>query len=225
MRTALSQSSFLSLPSSLPLLPLPSLYPILPPSPSSLLFIPILSSLSLSLSLFSPHLHLPPAFVVAICQFLHLLSSLKHISQAGATDTSDRHWERFLHNVHLLISSIARPTFLRLLCNLHKVREIRLKVFSLECAVQPLPPLEPVLVISILDTSWSNQRLKTSEELLCVRECEMAHVLNQYAMITYMYIKDLCNEDWRATCLLTPTSLLDSNKNTMISSASRQYVV
>lgn len=51
----------------------------------------------------------------------------------------------------------------------------------------------------------------------------MARVLNQYAMTTYT--KDLCNENWRATCLLTPTSLLNSNKSTIISSASRQYVV
>ena len=124
--------------------------------------------------------------MVAICQFLHLLSSLKHIPQAGATDTSDRHWECFLHNGYLLISSKARPTILRLLSNLHKVREIRLKVFPLERAVQPLPPLEPVLVIGILDTSWSNQGLKTFEELLCSCECEVARVLNDYEMkITY----------------------------------------
>lgn len=67
---------------------------------------------------------------------------------------------------------------LRLLSDLHKVREIRLKVFPLERTVQPLSPLEPVLVIGILDTSWSNQGLKTFEELLCLCECEVACVLN-----------------------------------------------
>ena len=46
------------------------------------------------------------------------------------------------------------------LSNLHKVREVGLEVLSLQCMVQPLLPLQPVLIVGILDTSWTNQRLK-----------------------------------------------------------------
>jgi len=67
-----------------------------------------------------PHLHLPPTLVVAVCQSLYLLCSLKHIPQTGATDTPDGHWECLLQETHLLVCSIAQPPLLCVLKG-HKV--------------------------------------------------------------------------------------------------------
>ena len=71
-----------------------------------------------------PHLHLPPTLVVAVCQSLYLLCSLKHIPQTGATDTPDGHRERLLQETHLLVSSIARPPLLCILKG-HKVSVVQ----------------------------------------------------------------------------------------------------
>jgi len=54
------------------------------------------------------------------------------------------------------------------LSDLHKVRKVGLEVLSLDLVVQPLPPLQPVLVVGILDTSWTNQWLNYLEDFLYV---------------------------------------------------------
>ena len=54
------------------------------------------------------------------------------------------------------------------LCNFHKVWEVALEVLSLQCWEQPLPPLQPVLIVCKLDTSCTSQWLKTLEEFRCL---------------------------------------------------------
>ena len=57
------------------------------------------------------------------------------------------------------------------LCNLYKVREVRLEVLSLQSGVETLPSLLPITAIGILDTGRTNHWFKPLVENGCVCVC------------------------------------------------------
>lgn len=116
--------------------------------------------------------------------------------------------QRFLSHCpsKILAHTIYADNTLRYLGYGDKLREVRLQILALQCLVQTLLSLLPVLIVGILNATWSNQWLKPLEQQHCARKKPQLTELNRRH-----HIGDPYQVDWLGR--QAPWSLVDCTRS------------